>query len=181
MFNPWTVLGVLPGASASQIHAAWRRGVSKWHPDRNTSPDATLRLQEINDAFASLRAVAVSPAGAAAPAVAGSVLSGLSGTVFGEPYAQADSVAADCMRVSLEIPTLAWLLDEPVTLTVPCIGSVFTLLTMLHPARLHEGSQLVFRRAGLSPGERVTDLVVTIRIALPAMPLPAPIPLQRCA
>lgn len=181
MLDPWTILGVAPGASAQQIHAAWRRGVSRWHPDRNASPDATRRLQEINAAFASLRDGAAPPAGVAAAAGADAILSGLSGTVFGEPYAQAAGVAPDCMRFSLEISALDWLQGGPVTLAVPCIAGVFTLLTLLHPGRLHDGSMLVFRRAGLSPAELETDLVVTIRIALPAMPRPAPMSLPRCA
>lgn len=181
MFDPWSILGVAPGASAQQIHAAWRRGVSQWHPDRNASAEATLRLQQINAAFASLRAGTARPAGAAVTAGADAVLSGLSGTVFGEPYAQADRIAADCMRCSLDVPASVWLLDEPVTLAVPCIAGVFTLLTLLHPGRLRDGARLVFRRAGLSAAELATDLVVTIRVALPVMPRPAPMPLQRCA
>jgi curved DNA-binding protein CbpA len=42
--DPWSLLGIDPGASARQVHEAWRRQVGKWHPDRNPSPDATLRL-----------------------------------------------------------------------------------------------------------------------------------------
>lgn len=182
MQDPWTILGVRPGASAKQIHAAWRKGVSRWHPDRNPSPEATLRLQEINDAYASIRAGAVSrPAGPTWAPMTGSVLSGLSGTVFGEPYAEATNVASDCMRVSVEIPALGWLLDEPLTLTIPCIADVFTLVTFLHPGQLHDGSRLVFRGAGLSPAELTTDLVVTIHVALPAVAPPVPKRLCRCA
>lgn len=182
MWNPWTILGVVPGASARQVRAAWRRGVSQWHPDRNPSPEATRRLQQINAAYASIRAGAVpSSAGPAWSLATGSVLSGLSGTVIGEAYAQAANVARDCTRASIEIPALGWLLDEPITLAIPCIAGVFTLMTLLHPGELHDGSMLVFRGAGLSPAGLATDLVVTIRVALPAMPQPEPAPLSRCA
>lgn len=180
MLDPWTILGVPAGASAQQIHAAWRKGVSRWHPDRNRNPDATLRLQELNAAFASLRGGAVST-GPMDGMADGWVLSGLSGTVYGEAYAATSDVAPDCMRANLEVPVLAWLLDEPITLAIPCIAGVLTLVTLLHPGRLHDGSQLLFRRAGLSPSELATDLVVTIRIAAAAVARPAPMPLQRCA
>lgn len=184
MRDPWTILGVAPGASATEIHAAWRRGVSKWHPDRNPSPDATLHLQQINAAYASLRAGDFASTAAPTWSVAAdSVLSGLSGTVHGEPYAEAEAagIAPDSMHGELEIPALCWLLDAPVTLAIPCVGGVFTLVTLLRPGELHDGSRLVFRGAGLSRAERTTDLIVTIRVARAAMPAPAPAPAACCA
>ncbi len=44
-------LGLTPGATAHEVKAAWRRLVSHWHPDRNSSAGAVARMQRINDAF----------------------------------------------------------------------------------------------------------------------------------
>lgn len=164
-FDPWRVLGIDAGADAEQIRDAWRRRVSEWHPDRNHSPDATARLQEINDAYASIGHAQAGPAWTGFP---DSVLAGLSGTVFGRAYRQAD-IAPDCVRVELEIPLASWLLDRPVTLGIPLIDDFTTLVTLLHPGRLRDGTQLVFARAGLSATGAVTDLVVTMRVAAPAL------------
>lgn len=177
MQDPWTILGVVPGASARQIHAAWRKGVSRWHPDRNPSPDATARLQAINDAYASLRdGSAVLGAPTWSP-VANAILSGLSGTEFGEPVTSATTIAADALRISIDLPAADWLLDAPITLAIPGIAEVFTLMTLLHPAELHDGSLLVFRRAGLSAAGFTTDLLVTLRISVPVLRAPMPKPL----
>lgn len=175
--DPWTILGVAPGASAQQIHLAWRKGVSRWHPDRNPSPEATLRLQEINDAYASICHGAPAPVWSNAPA---SVLAGLSGTVFGQACAPG-SVAPDCVRVNVDIPALSWALDQPVTLAIPLAANVTTIMTLLHPGQLREGSVLVFRGAGLSTAATATDLAVTLRVARPAMEPPARRWLRRCA
>lgn len=174
MHDPWTILGVKPGASARQIHAAWRKGVSRWHPDRNPSPDATARLQAINDAYASLREAGGTHGAPTWSPVANAILSGLSGTEFGEPVTPAMAIAADALRVSIDVPAVAWLLDEPITLAIPGIADVFTLVTLLHPGKLHDGSRLVFRRAGLSAAGFTTDLLLTLRISVPALRAPMP-------
>lgn len=163
--DPWTVLGIAAGANAEQVRDAWRRQVSEWHPDRNHSPDATRRLQEINDAYAS---IAHAKGGSTQTAFPDSVLAGLSGTVFGRAFRPAD-VAPDCVRVGLEIPLTSWLMDQPVTLGIPLIDDFTTLVTLLHPGRLRNGAELVFPHAGLSAAGAVTDLVVTIRVAAPAL------------
>lgn len=49
-------LGLAPGASEAEIKAAWRRLVSRWHPDRNGSRAAVEKMQRINQAFELLRA-----------------------------------------------------------------------------------------------------------------------------
>jgi len=49
--DAYVVLGVLPGASESEVKAAWRRLVSRWHPDRNSSADAAALMQRINHAY----------------------------------------------------------------------------------------------------------------------------------
>lgn len=50
-------LGLPPTASDDQLKAAWRRLVSRWHPDRNPSRDAASRTQRINKAYHHLRAL----------------------------------------------------------------------------------------------------------------------------
>jgi len=49
--DAYVVLGVSPGASESEVKAAWRRLVSRWHPDRNGSADAAALMQRINRAY----------------------------------------------------------------------------------------------------------------------------------
>lgn len=48
-------LGLAPGASDAEVKAAWRRLVSRWHPDRNASRAAVEKMQRINKAFELLR------------------------------------------------------------------------------------------------------------------------------
>ena len=57
--DPHDVLGVVPGASPTQIKAAWRRLARTHHPDLTgddpaASRVATQRMAEINDAYAAL-------------------------------------------------------------------------------------------------------------------------------
>ena len=44
------VLGVPPDASAAEVHAAWRRQLRYWHPDRRNHPDALEHSKLINQA-----------------------------------------------------------------------------------------------------------------------------------
>jgi molecular chaperone DnaJ len=48
-------LGLKPSADDAQLKAAWRRLVSTWHPDRNPSREAAVRIQRINKAYDHLR------------------------------------------------------------------------------------------------------------------------------
>jgi len=48
-------LGLLPSASDAQLKAAWRRLVWLWHPDRNRSSEAAVRIQLINKAYQKIR------------------------------------------------------------------------------------------------------------------------------
>ncbi|RUP24745.1 MAG: molecular chaperone DnaJ [Curvibacter sp.] len=48
-------LGLPHTATDEQLKAAWRRLVSRWHPDRNPSRDAAHRTQRINKAYHHLR------------------------------------------------------------------------------------------------------------------------------
>ena len=48
-------LGLTPGATESEVKAAWRRLVSQWHPDRNDSAAAVAKMQRINRAVEAIR------------------------------------------------------------------------------------------------------------------------------
>lgn len=50
----YEVLGLDRGATQEQIKQAYRQLALKWHPDRNTSPDATDRFKEVAEAYAVL-------------------------------------------------------------------------------------------------------------------------------
>ena len=52
-------LGLAPTASEHEIKAAWRRLVSQWHPDRNTSASAVAKMQRINRAVEAIRRAGV--------------------------------------------------------------------------------------------------------------------------
>jgi curved DNA-binding protein CbpA len=50
--DPYELLGVKPGASAEELHDAYRRMVKLHHPDRNGgSAESTRRFQEIQEAY----------------------------------------------------------------------------------------------------------------------------------
>ena len=42
------VLGVPPDATETELHAAWRRQLKYWHPDRGNHPDALEHAKLIN-------------------------------------------------------------------------------------------------------------------------------------
>jgi molecular chaperone DnaJ len=50
----YEVLGVDRSATQEQIKQAYRQLALKWHPDRNTAPDATDRFKEVAEAYAVL-------------------------------------------------------------------------------------------------------------------------------
>lgn len=49
--NSYEILGVPQNASPAEIKRAYRRLAMRWHPDRNTSPDATERFKQISGAY----------------------------------------------------------------------------------------------------------------------------------
>ncbi len=53
--NAFAELGLTPDATEAQVKAAWRRLVSRWHPDRNDSAAAVARMQRINRALEAIR------------------------------------------------------------------------------------------------------------------------------
>ena len=50
----YEVLGLQRNATQEQIKQAYRQLALKWHPDRNTAPDATDRFKEVAEAYAVL-------------------------------------------------------------------------------------------------------------------------------
>ena len=52
--NYYETLGVGKDASESDIKKAYRALSLKWHPDRNTSPEAQSKFQEIGEAYETL-------------------------------------------------------------------------------------------------------------------------------
>src|SRR5512132_185617 len=50
----YKILQVDPAADPEVITAAYRRLAVKYHPDTNSSPDATARMQRINESYAVL-------------------------------------------------------------------------------------------------------------------------------
>ncbi|MDO9271733.1 MAG: DnaJ C-terminal domain-containing protein [Rugosibacter sp.] len=53
--SAYAELGLGPDATETEVKAAWRRLVSKWHPDRNDSVIAVSMMQRINRAFEVIR------------------------------------------------------------------------------------------------------------------------------
>jgi curved DNA-binding protein CbpA len=54
--DPYTVLGVKPGASDAEVRAAHRRLVQLHHPDHNAgSAESARRFEEVQEAYAQIR------------------------------------------------------------------------------------------------------------------------------
>mmetsp|Transcript_37960 Transcript_37960/g.109539 ORF Transcript_37960/g.109539 Transcript_37960/m.109539 type:complete len:400 (-) Transcript_37960:202-1401(-) len=49
--DPWSVLGVPRGSSATDVKRAYRKRALKEHPDVNKAPDATARWQRLSNAY----------------------------------------------------------------------------------------------------------------------------------
>jgi len=58
MINHYKILGLEPTASSDEVAQAFRKMALKYHPDRNDSPDAALRFQEVYEAYEALKNVA---------------------------------------------------------------------------------------------------------------------------
>jgi DnaJ-class molecular chaperone len=52
--NYYEILGVSHNANSDEIKKQYRKLSMKYHPDRNSDPDATKKFQEINEAFTAL-------------------------------------------------------------------------------------------------------------------------------
>lgn len=167
--DPWTILGIQPGVSLREARAAWRRQVSRWHPDRNPSAEATLRLQQVNDAWSSIERgeTAADAPGTWQPTASvlpeEPVLAGVSGTVLGRHDRYAAPGPQACVRVELEIPAASWQRNEPVTLGVPLAADYAAIVTLPRPRRFADGSSIFFPRSGLTADGRLADLLITVR------------------
>ncbi|HEX7340325.1 MAG TPA: J domain-containing protein [Rhodanobacteraceae bacterium] len=161
--DPWTILDIPPGASAERVRRAWRHQASRWHPDRNTSPEATRRLQQINDAYRYLEGHAGQYIPDAAPAAV--ILAGVSGTVFGQPWHPVRH-GARTVYADLAIPVAHWSADTPVVLTLPLSDSISTLITLVHPGHCRDGEKITFARSGPGADGHVADLVVTLHVGM---------------
>jgi len=51
----YAILEVDFSATQSEIREAFKKQAIKWHPDRNTERDTTLRMQQINEAYLILK------------------------------------------------------------------------------------------------------------------------------
>jgi len=51
----YAILNIKPTASKKEIKEAFKKEAMKWHPDRNSSSDATERMQLINEAYLVLK------------------------------------------------------------------------------------------------------------------------------
>ena len=54
--DPYSVLGVEPGAPPSELAAAYRAQAKRWHPDRNEDAESERRMAQVNAAYDLLRA-----------------------------------------------------------------------------------------------------------------------------
>lgn len=55
MIDYYAILNIKSTASKKEIKEAFKTEAFKWHPDRNNSPDATARMQLINEAYLILK------------------------------------------------------------------------------------------------------------------------------
>jgi hypothetical protein len=60
--DPYAVLGLPPGASPSEVAAAYRRLAKRLHPDVAPGPEAARRMAEVNAAYTALSRLRVESA-----------------------------------------------------------------------------------------------------------------------
>lgn len=107
--DPFAILGLAPGAAATDVTAAYRELAKRWHPDRGGGEEAARRMAEINVAYELLRAGEARGAAAAAPGPAVSPRA----NGFSEPLRRAlgrellDALHADEV-VRLVCPASTW-------------------------------------------------------------------------
>jgi curved DNA-binding protein CbpA len=71
--DPYEILGVRSSVSDAELRAAYRRAVQRHHPDHNGgSPESARRFEEVQEAYARIRALRVArPAGGGPAGAAG--------------------------------------------------------------------------------------------------------------
>jgi DnaJ domain len=133
--DPYTVLGVEPGARPDEVAAAYRRQAKRWHPDRNEDAESERRMAQVNAAYDLLRAGggAVAPSTRPEPKAAGrgswlsaAVRRALGGELLealepGEEVRWVTPTATWASARALLVVTdrrLLWLLDDVVTARV---------------------------------------------------------------
>ncbi|TMD97566.1 MAG: J domain-containing protein [Chloroflexi bacterium] len=62
MADYYFVLGVPPDATEAELHAAWRRQLKYWHPDRGNHPDALGPVEDREPRGPAPRAEGIRPA-----------------------------------------------------------------------------------------------------------------------
>lgn len=55
MIDYYAILNIEHNATKKEIKTAFKKEALKWHPDRNSSPEATARMQLINEAYLILK------------------------------------------------------------------------------------------------------------------------------
>ena len=65
--DPYSILGLAPGAGERDVAAAYRDQAKRWHPDRGGGEEAARRMAEINAAYDLLRAAGAPRAPAPRP------------------------------------------------------------------------------------------------------------------
>lgn len=55
MIDYYAILNIEQNATKKEVKIAFKREALKWHPDRNSSPDAKERMQIINEAYLILK------------------------------------------------------------------------------------------------------------------------------
>ena len=111
MDDPYSVLGVKPGAPPSELAAAYRAQAKRWHPDRNGDRESERRMAQVNAAYDLLRAGGAAPPpsarpeGDAAPKGRGAWLSAAVRRALGRELLEALEPGEDVRHVT---PTATW-------------------------------------------------------------------------
>ena len=112
--DPFSVLGLPPGASPQEVSAAYRELAKRWHPDLRRGAEAAARMAEINVAYDVLRAGDWQRAAPPRPAAAGG------GAAAGRPRRAAGGWLDEAVRRALGRELLVALEDgEDVALVTP--------------------------------------------------------------
>lgn len=171
--DPYTILGVSPGASPDEVAAMYREQAKRWHPDRGGGPRAQQRMAEINVAYDVLRSRAWQDRASAsqAPAQRRRTRAGgwldepvrralgpeLLGVLYrGEGVVLVTPVAVSASPQALLAATdrrLLWLLDDAVSNRVRSLGfeAITGLETRLTWPRRRQATLRVSRRNGRRP------------------------------